>query len=69
MFNFHTTRPCKIEMPLSMKESERLKEIAKEVDLPEWRVLLQALRQYDAVHSGNAELVFKDTPFGCMGED
>ena len=64
MFNFHTARPCSHEIKLSIKEANRLKEIAKELGWDEWRVMLNALRLYDAVHSGQAEVVYKDKPYG-----
>lgn len=54
---------------LTDREMERVKQIAEEQELPPWRIGLQGLRMYDAVHSGGATFEHKDIGGGCMGDD
>ena len=57
-----------VTLPLNVKEYKRLELFAKAHDMSEQQILIQGLRLYDAVDSGDAELIFKkDENF--MSED
>lgn len=44
-------------VPLTADEQRALDELAVKMDLPPWRVMIQALRQYQLVASGRYRLV------------
>lgn len=52
----------KITVPLTDQEAARLTELAAIKGLSEDRLLVQALRLYDCIESGGAELFFKKDP-------
>ncbi len=63
--DYRDKRNCTTLLSLTKKEFDRLHEIADELDQRSQWVLLQALRLYDAVHSGDAEIVHTTIPPGC----
>jgi len=50
------------DLKLTKKEASRLTELAESKGMSENQLLVQALRMYDAVDSGDAELIFKPDP-------
>ena len=58
-----------VTLPLNVKEYERLELFAKAHDMSEQQILIQGLRLYDTVDSGEAELVFKKDENFFMSED
>ena len=53
-----------IDVPLKLteKEASRLTELAESKEMSENHLLVNALRLYDAVNSGDVELRFKSDP-------
>lgn len=47
-----------MQIELTQAEADALKELSEETGLPQERVLIQALRLYQAVHKCKAEIVW-----------
>lgn len=51
-----------IEVPITQRELDAIRELEKTLDLTEQQIVMQALRTYDAVCKGQAILVWAPQP-------
>jgi hypothetical protein len=61
---------CSVEVDLTEAENTALDELCAQKDMTRQGVMLVALRLYQAVALGAAEVAWRSTgPIGCMGDD
>lgn len=62
-------RPYKLTVSLTDKEDRRLTEFTKRHKMSRNRIIIQALRTYDAIESGSAVLAPTKAPVGLPALD
>ncbi len=67
--NFNEQRPYKLVVGMTDKEDRRVTEYAEKHKMSRQRIIIQALRLYDAVESGSVVLHHTTPPVGLQALD